>query len=440
LVCGNPGRDLIEPAAQLEVEDMDFGVLPPEINSGRMYTGPGSGPMLAAAAAWDGLAAELQSTAASYGSEISGLTSASWRGPSSATMAAAAAPYAAWMSAIAAQAEQTAAQARAAVAAYETAFAATVPPPVIAANRSLLMALIATNFLGQNTPAIAAAEAQYAEMWAQDAAAMYGYAGSSAAVTQMTPFTDPPQTTNPGGLAGPAAAVAQSAGTSAGTNAQATLSQLVLAVPQALQSLALPASSSASSTSGLQSSLSSLATLVTNLTGPYSPFALTDVAGAPFLFGIQNVLIPQNAEGVGTVLGGGVVKSLLPASLLPPAGSGSGTLSPAGLGGAPVSAGIGRAGLVGGLSVPKSWAAAAPAIRPVAAVLPDVGLGAAPTIAADSQGGLFSNMALSSLAGRGIGGAAARSIGSTATHAIGGAAAADAPATATIIVIPPMEE
>ena len=30
---------------------LDFGALPPEINSGRMYVGPGSGPMLAASAA-----------------------------------------------------------------------------------------------------------------------------------------------------------------------------------------------------------------------------------------------------------------------------------------------------------------------------------------------------------------------------------------------------
>lgn len=69
---------------------MDFGVLPPEINSGRMYAGPGSGPMLAAAAAWDGLATELQSTAADYGSVISVLTGV-WSGQSSGTMAAAAA-------------------------------------------------------------------------------------------------------------------------------------------------------------------------------------------------------------------------------------------------------------------------------------------------------------------------------------------------------------
>lgn len=134
---------------------MDFGVLPPEINSGRMYAGPGSGPMLAAAAAWDGLATELQSTAADYGSVISVLTGV-WSGQSSGTMAAAAAPYVAWMSATAALAREAAAQASAAAAAYEAAFAATVPPPVVAANRAELAVLAATNIFGQNTGAIAA--------------------------------------------------------------------------------------------------------------------------------------------------------------------------------------------------------------------------------------------------------------------------------------------
>ena len=102
---------------------MDFGALPPEINSARMYAGPGSAPMLTAAAAWDGLAEDLYSTASSYGSVVSGLTSDAWSGPSSASMAAAAAPYMAWMTSTAGQAEQAANQARAAAAAYETAFA-----------------------------------------------------------------------------------------------------------------------------------------------------------------------------------------------------------------------------------------------------------------------------------------------------------------------------
>ena len=190
---------------------MDFSALSPEINSGRMYSGPGAGPLMAAAAAWDELATELDSRAASYSSVISGLTGAEWLGPSSASMAAAAAPYAAWMSTTAAQAEQAAAQAMAAASAYEAAFAMTVPPPVIAANRSLTMALIATNILGQNTAAIAASEAQYAEMWAQDSAAMQGYAAASAASTTLTPFTSPPQTTNAAGLAAQAGTVAQAA-------------------------------------------------------------------------------------------------------------------------------------------------------------------------------------------------------------------------------------
>src|SRR5579875_2382969 len=117
---------------------LDFGALPPEINSARMYAGPGSGPMLAAAAAWQELAVELNSAAAHYGSLISGLTGGAWAGPSAVSMAAAATPYVGWLAATAGQAEQAAAQAATAAAAYETAFAATVPPPVIAANRSLL--------------------------------------------------------------------------------------------------------------------------------------------------------------------------------------------------------------------------------------------------------------------------------------------------------------
>ncbi len=129
--------------------------------------------------AWDALASELQTTAASYASTISELTSSGWQGPSSVAAADAAAPYTAWLSSTGAQAEQTASQAQAAAGAYEAAFAASIPPPLIAANRATLALLVATNLLGQNTPAIAANEATYAEFWAQDAVAMYGYAGAS---------------------------------------------------------------------------------------------------------------------------------------------------------------------------------------------------------------------------------------------------------------------
>ncbi|MGB6511994.1 MAG: PPE family protein, partial [Mycobacterium sp.] len=241
---------------------MDFATLPPEVNSGLMYAGPGSGPMIAAAASWDNLAIEMSSAAGDYGSVISGLTSGPWRGPASASMAAAAAPYVSWMSATATQAEQAAGQAKAAGSAYETAFAATVPPPVIVANRTLLASLIATNVLGQNTPAIATTEAHYAEMWAQDAAAMYGYAGSSAAASTLAPFADPPATTTTTGAAAQADSVAQATG----TGTQTTLSQLVTTVPAALQGLASPATST-SAGSGLEGLLDLLTGNSTSTSG-----------------------------------------------------------------------------------------------------------------------------------------------------------------------------
>jgi PPE-repeat protein len=170
---------------------MDFGSYPPEINSGRMYAGPGAAPMLTASEAWQGLAAELHSAAASYQSVVSGLTAGPWVGPSSSTMAAAAASYVSWLNATAAQAEETAAQAKAAAAAYQAAFTSTVAPPTVAANRSQLMTLVATNLFGRNTQAIAANEAQYGEMWAQDAAAMYGYAASSASCRRFSKRSPP---------------------------------------------------------------------------------------------------------------------------------------------------------------------------------------------------------------------------------------------------------
>ena len=125
------------------------------------------------------MAAELHSAANSYQSVVSGLTAGPWQGPASASMAPPPRLTSRGCNATAAQAEETAAQAKSAAAAYQTAFTSTVPPAMVAANRSQLMTLVATNVFGRNTQAIAANEAQYGQMWAQDVAAMYGYAASS---------------------------------------------------------------------------------------------------------------------------------------------------------------------------------------------------------------------------------------------------------------------
>ena len=424
---------------------LDFGALPPEINSGRMYVGPGSGPMLAAAAAWDELSAELQSTAASYGSTIENLTVGPWTGPSSIAMAAAATPYVAWISATGAQAEQAASQAKIAAGAYETAFAATVPPPVIATNRALLMTLIATNFLGQNTPAIAATEAQYAEMWAQDAAAMYAYAGSSAAASQLTPFTEPPQTTNTSGTAVQSAAVSQ-ASTLSGSNTATQLSQLITSVPNALQSLATTSTTTNTAASTAASTGLSLPPVPAALTnwntifstiasGPYSLQGLTSIPGGPFLSFGQVYAYGQNGQALQAF---GAPAKAISGALAPIAGE-MPHLSSASLGGGPVSGAMGRAALVGSMSVPQGWTQAAPAIRTLASVLP-TNLAAAPAASLAGEGGVFSQMALSSLAGRAVAASATYSGGgSAAAGSLGGLVAAD-PAAATIIVIPALDE
>jgi PPE-repeat protein len=104
-----------------------------------------------------------------------------------------------------------------------------------------------------------------------------------------------------------------------------------------------------------------------------------------------------------------------------------------------VSGSMGKAALVGSMSVPQGWAEAAPAIRTLASVMP-ANLAAAPEAALAGEGGAFSQMALSSLAGRAMAAGATYSGGGAAAKALGGVVAEADPAAATIIVIPALEE
>jgi PPE-repeat protein len=382
--------------------------------------------MLTAASAWDQLSAELGSAASSYASVVSALTDGSWHGPASASMAAAAAPYVAWMSTTAGQAEQTADQAKSAAAAYEAAFAMTIPPAVVAANRAHLAALVATNLLGQNTAAIAATEAQYGEMWAQDAAAMYGYAGSSAVAAAVTSFNSPPETANPAGTAGQAGAVAQATGASTGSGVQSTLSQVVSSVPNALHGLSSPMSAAG--------------------VNPFAPGSNTATTG---IAGLLNGLDGSSGSSVGTFLSSGLSNGLVSggyvspafvspavtsaladinslkfgAGLIPALGGGGGIPGLSGkmvamptavpnLGGSTVSAGVGRATLVGTMSAPQSWTAAVPAASPSATALPP-GWSIAPGAGLEEVSGTagvpgMPGMPMGGGAGRGYGFAAPR--------------------------------
>jgi len=352
---------------------MDFGALPPEINSARMYFGPGSTPMLAAASAWSSLAEQLQSAAAFYQSVISGLTEEGWLGPASASMAAAVAPYMMWMGVTGAQAEQTATNATAAAGAFELAYAMTVAPAVVAANRAQLMVLVATNFLGQNASAIAATEAEYGEMWAQDAAAMYGYATGSAAAAELKSFTQPPQTTNPSGQAAQAAAVSQAGNTAATSGVQQTLNQLTSAIPNALQSLASPLAADNPTWDFLDSNFVNgfvsagyvnPAIIEQTITASMADVNAVALGGEP-----GTTALPPMGAGPGNPTWTPVLTPNVPAELSAAFGS-------AGVPGAnlsAVSAGANQAALIGRLSVPPSWAAAAQVANHAGTALPGGG-------------------------------------------------------------------
>ena len=387
---------------------MDFAMFPPEVNSGRMYIGAGSESMVAAAEAWEGLASELHTTANAYQSVISGLTAGPWLGPSSASMAAAAASYISWLSSAAVQAEETAMQAGAAVAAYEEAFASTVPPQLVAANRALFARLVANNLFGQNTSAIATTEAQYVEMWAQDAAAMYGYAGASAAATTLTPFVATQQNTDPSGSAGQTAAVGQAAGTSVGQaqNAVSSVQQSFSAVPNALQGLAAAAPTATSPLNTLADLVSIFVDLPAGLASIFVdvPLSTLGLVALPFDIGgyytgvhTDDIVSGWNGEESWPGSGPAPVKPF-PAPLL--------NLPPGAMPPSTVSAGFGEANTVGTLSVPATWTVATPSVRPISYTLPALPASPAGVVEEGSAPGssTFGQMALAGLAGRAMAG------------------------------------
>jgi PPE-repeat protein len=345
-----------------------FTFFPPEINSALMFAGAGSGPLFMAASAWDSLASDLSGAAASFQSVVSGLTDGPWAGPASVSMAAAATPYVGWLSAAAGQAEAAGLQARTAATAFESALAATVPTPAIAANRAQLMALIATNILGQNTPAIFMTEFEYMEMWAQDVAAMVGYHGGAMGVAAALPsFSVPP--VNLAGLTGLLSAPL------AGVTSQAA--GLASSVGGAVSGL--------SAATGVGSAVAQVSSLASAL--PVSSLtSVAQIAMYPASMMMSPIMMAAQA-GMGAAhpaaLAGDVTGAADPAkfvSTAAPKGLGGGA-GLGGLGGA--SAGLGKARLVGAMSVPPTWQGSAPS-RMVSAAMS--GMGEMPAGAAQAAG------------------------------------------------------
>jgi PPE-repeat protein len=374
-----------------------FVFFPPEINSALIVGGPGAGPLFEAASAWDGLAVDLSSSAASFHTVVSDLASGPWLGPSSMSMTAAAAPYVEWLRIAAAQAEVAALQARMAALAFEGALVATVPLPEVLANRTRLLVLIATNFLGVNTAAIAQTELEYVEMWAQDVAAMLGYQAGAQSMAQALPqFTVPPAALGDGEPSAEPADVASmvAAPLSFASQFSQGLSSLGTAFTSQLQSVFSALSPAVSSLTSLISSTPVAALTTVAQAGTYPATALM----TPMVTLAQNAgpaaMAPALAPSPAPALAPPPTPALAGATSAPfnapqNAGSVLSDLQPlagGGLGALGVAtAGLGSARFVGSMSVPAAWQGSMPAYLGAPAM---TGVGAeAPAAVAAAESG-----------------------------------------------------
>jgi PPE-repeat protein len=352
---------------------IDFAARTPDINSAMIYAGPGATSLTTAASAWNALAVELNSAAMGYENVVSELTSGEWTGTASTAMVASVAPYVAWMKTTAAQAEETATKLNSAAMTFEQTFASMVPPTEIATNRATMAQMVATNVLGQNSGIIAQLQALYMEMWAQDANALYSYAGQMATITKTPSLQNPPQVASPDAPAKlTASTTAATANSSAGT-AQNTVSKALttLSSPttQAVQGVTDPTSGFLSEIWFLLTGQTLFPSNLGALVNGYAPFAslFYNTEGLPyFSVGMGNFGV-QMAKATGAL--GGAAPAVAKAAT--GAAQGLGGLGAALGGGAgQVAAGLGSGAHVAGLSVPASWpGAVAPSVaKPISAV------------------------------------------------------------------------
>jgi PPE-repeat protein len=377
---------------------MSFSLFPPEVNSALMFSGAGSGPLLEAATAWDGLAADLESTATQYQTLVTNLTTGAWLGPSSARMASATAPYVAWLQGTAATAAQTGAQAKVAAAAYQSAYASMVPLPTIAENRAELATLVANNFLGQNTGAIATNEANYLEMWIQDALTMDTYQMNSQAASTL-----PAQAAVPQVASGAVPAAASAAASPADTSS---------VIAGLLQDFAFLFGDSGAGLptltgTGLTSWLGSFATAVAaDPTAALLPVQVTYYMG---MLSSMPARMFMSSGGSGGASAAGNLAGMSDTMLANVGKFVDGKLGSvtAGVGGqlqkwgSSIAASLASAQHLGGLSVPNAWHGMAPEMARAAPIMPETSV-AAPSMTHGLPSSPFAQGLMGALAGRGM--------------------------------------
>lgn len=375
-----------------------------------IYGGPGSASFTSAAASWADISSAYAS-AASTMTALSASLASEWTGPSASAASGVLNTYTSWLTSASATAQTTSQMAAKASALFEAARAASVPPPVIAENRAQLLMLIATNILGQNTPAIAATEAQYEAMWAQDGGTMDAYAAASAANSQTSQPVSPAPDTSHAMMtqASPAAPPADPSSVAHSAAATSTPSPL----------------SAGTATDSGTSALSSLSPVASMATVPLR-IMMSMITSLARLGSVGSSA--ASTAGQSAAVGGAVSPEMLLARVGQLVDgklqSASGTLvghfrsaTDA------LSARMAQAAQIGQLKVPSAWAQAAGGMVRAAPILPSTTVSAPVSLTGASQPWMsnpFNSAMMGAMAGRGMGSIGAKIPKIMPRHASGG--------------------
>jgi PPE-repeat protein len=250
--------------------------------------------LAAAAAAYEALAAALMAEAAQMGATAGTTAATGFIGAGGTAMMATAIPYVAALEALAGWVQQSAAAAAGIEQAYMTAKAAMIPVPACTTNRTTQAGLVATNIIGQNTPAIIGLDTEYfGHFWTNNAAHMGGYEAIVTPILVSLGIPPPPAplTANPAGPAGQAAAVAEAA---AHGGVSAAMSQSLNGVNEAAGAVQPTAQTAAAAPASATQSLASFGPQALGQLGQLPQILMQPLGQFPQMLG----QFPQMAMGM----------------------------------------------------------------------------------------------------------------------------------------------